>query len=1152
MKIHALIPATILWAPASASFTLFKGRDLNAWSESRGVTPSCMTAINTTLDCVDEFLESVISIEEYMWSEGNFTAGCTTVCENGLGNWVTTVRAECADQEMRYMGNIIKPWALPVLYQHQYQLGCMTGGESGWCWLDSLTWSGSDRLRHDPESCITGDPEWDADVCSEEGFSPVEIQPEDTQMKNLYDLDMLCNDCFLRIFDHRLRSPVLPKTNYTNHLIQQHADMESICSTEMPLTTSTEPMWLSYMPRPTPTTSEGSTTTRIPGAGTTCLGQLIEPDIGRMSCNELSEKYNVPTGDLVVLTHDFTCYVTEPICLPLPCKLEKIGWGYDPVTCDSLRESLSTAENNITAIQFSTWNKRIIGSCDDLRGDQYYCAGPPGGDFEFPPPVYAPTSTAYYTTATPAFPTSEGTIEDCGKYHDVKSGENCNTIALREASSVDEFLDLNTQVWDNCTNLWLDYSYCVAPVTPAPLSEDGSCGPDHGYAKCEGSDFGECCSYYGSCGSGSEYCGPGKCYSGQCTGGTDVSPDGTCGPDYNDWICEGSAFGDCCSIYGFCTYRSRQNQIDFHAKTVLLTRGIKAEPVMITAGLAFATAVNVIRTWAAYPLTDLADRGSPETRYAPAAHLVTAAVFTDTAVMEMHSAHLRTVTRELANDGASCAALNSHFLAPLPAINYIDLLGGFQQQALYYFSSISLPTYNSITYTEMDDSFDPVACANLHNELLRRATQHIPNASDHFRRDLIQRTLQAIPEWTEIPDLENSPIYHYLSLLDCYQPENLGPFSVPLTPEFHQPAPDSFRHPYLENIDEGSDVAWTILLYPDNTCEPEMDSGLFFNLLTGTASFTSIEAVTSPQFKDAVPRHWVPLQVVLRKALDMWDCGKFYQGPSWKNPDDEEALSIKPWIPSDVDDAISAWEDLIQAIRDRLFPPRGTDQDFTWLDPLPEHIFHHEYNVSPFAKYFLLRARRPSSFTNVAPGLTFFNEDSFRQTYEQEGIDSPRRWWNRENSDLPEKYPSLILHASPSSSTQGIPNPCLENPNFDKPWGHGKFTVSRRPGLYTDPIYADHHADSVRLIAKSGATDHVVGFPSLGSDSASWSPQSLSRPWGTDRGPRLCEVLGRFAELVRDGTWDVSRDEGVTTPASWFTDRGTRGNRVLEWTLDKR
>lgn len=75
-------------------------------------------------------------------------------------------------------------------------------------------------------------------------------------------------------------------------------------------------------------------------------------------------------------------------------------------------------------------------------------------------------------------------------------------------------LDLNTQLWDNCTNLWLNYDYCVYPVTQPPLSTNGLCGPDHGYGVCEGSGFGDCCSFYGYCGSTDDYCLSGNCYSG--------------------------------------------------------------------------------------------------------------------------------------------------------------------------------------------------------------------------------------------------------------------------------------------------------------------------------------------------------------------------------------------------------------------------------------------------------------------------------------------------------------------------------------------------------------------------------------------------------------------------------------------------------------
>lgn len=57
---------------------------------------------------------------------------------------------------------------------------------------------------------------------------------------------------------------------------------------------------------------------------------------------------------------------------------------------------------------------------------------PPGGEYEFPSPVFAPTSASYYTTATPALPTHTGTTENCGKYYDTRPGDTCNVIVLLE------------------------------------------------------------------------------------------------------------------------------------------------------------------------------------------------------------------------------------------------------------------------------------------------------------------------------------------------------------------------------------------------------------------------------------------------------------------------------------------------------------------------------------------------------------------------------------------------------------------------------------------------------------------------------------------------------------------------------------------------
>ncbi|GJC90661.1 lysM domain-containing protein ARB_01155/01156 [Colletotrichum liriopes] len=445
-----------------------------------------------------------MQLETFQWHSSNMTEGCTASCEADINRWVSNVRLRCTGDEMKEMGNIIRPWSLPLIYQHKYQLGCMRGSASEWCWLESLKWQGSEIRQYDQDLCATGDPEFDADVCFEEGFNQYAIEADDVRLSNLYEKDLdsfglltiflqLCSDCFLKIFHHRLLAPVLEKSEFTDYLVEQHGELETFCSTAMPLTTSSQDLFLRTMPIPTPTTTDSA-----PPVMTTCAGQLIEPNPTQLWCDKLSENYNVPTGDLIVLTGDWACGMTKAICAPPACPLKHVGFEQQ-WTCESLRALISTAENNVTAVEFASWNKRIVGTCDNVRGDQYICTGPPGGKYEFPPPVHAPTSASYYTTATPALPTHAGTTDGCGKYHDVRAGDTCYGIALRECRischwvcslrldeltdprsiTLEDFLELNPQIWTNCTNLWLDYSYCVAPVlVPPTTSMPSAVDPD--------------------------------------------------------------------------------------------------------------------------------------------------------------------------------------------------------------------------------------------------------------------------------------------------------------------------------------------------------------------------------------------------------------------------------------------------------------------------------------------------------------------------------------------------------------------------------------------------------------------------------------------------------------------------------------------------
>ncbi|CAG8897085.1 unnamed protein product [Penicillium egyptiacum] len=272
----------------------------------------------------------------------------------------------------------------------------------------------------------------------------------------------------------------------------------------------------------------------------------------------------------------------------------------------SLAELASNSTNNVSESQFLAWNSNIQGSCGRVANGQRVCMEAPGGTWTAPSvTITAPTGTAlYYTTATPAYPTQSGTTESCGKYYQVVSGDDCATVNLRFGLNITQLQSLNTYLDDNCSNLWLDYDVCVAPVSAPTVSSDGSCGagvtcaesgfgkeyvlthiscvsccsssgqctddcgsagnstvstnglcgPDNSYMTCPGSEFGDCCSIFGYCGNGTQFCGAGNCYAGKCdTDNGGPSTSGECGPMFaGNKTCTGTQFGDCCSVNGYC------------------------------------------------------------------------------------------------------------------------------------------------------------------------------------------------------------------------------------------------------------------------------------------------------------------------------------------------------------------------------------------------------------------------------------------------------------------------------------------------------------------------------------------------------------------------------------------------------------------------
>ncbi|KAL0931506.1 polysaccharide deacetylase [Colletotrichum truncatum] len=97
-------------------------------------------------------------------------------------------------------------------------------------------------------------------------------------------------------------------------------------------------------------------------------------------------------------------------------------------------------------------------------------------------------------------------------------------------------------------------SSSTVAVPTAPVSKDQTCGGANGYT-CLNSVFGNCCSYYGFCGSSMTYCGTG-CQSGfgSCAPPSEAVTDttnGLCGKTYNA-TCKNYGTKTCCSQYGYC------------------------------------------------------------------------------------------------------------------------------------------------------------------------------------------------------------------------------------------------------------------------------------------------------------------------------------------------------------------------------------------------------------------------------------------------------------------------------------------------------------------------------------------------------------------------------------------------------------------------
>lgn len=390
-------------------------------------------------------------------------------------------------------------------------------------------------------------------------------------------------------------------------------------------------------------------------------------------------------------------------------------------------------------------------------------------------------------------------------------------------------------------------------------------------------------------------------------------------------------------------------------------------------------------------------------------------------------------------------------------------------------------------------------CADLHNRIVR----HIPGIQASIRRDLVANLrTQNLELFTE---LQGTQLLEFLSLIDNYDPTSNSSNFENLTPHVRKPDPKAFLW-YRENdLDEQNPDQ--ILLYGD--AESSHEGGVMYDAATDLAAWFYF-----PEWPR--PDEWVPLPIILSKWLELWENGKFHF--------DEGAptLDIRSWVPQDLEDALCAWEALINAIIARL-PANTTgsignlslnaNSQILSLPQLENGNFHD------FAAAFLSLARSPpAQIKYIAPTITTWTATSFRSDVENEPASSTRRQWLSRRQFPREQTPVLLFPSRnpPNGFANRVPYPaqCEAAPGFDEQWGFGKFTLDRRAGVY---LYPDPYA---------GAGDAVILLEEDGRDN--WGTRMGWRsPWGlAANGVKLAEMLGMWRERIESGVWEVG-EEGV-------------------------
>lgn len=252
-----------------------------------------------------------------------------------------------------------------------------------------------------------------------------------------------CDPCLAARLRLRSGSPYFDDPVVASDSMYQ--SMTSSCGiTGKPATTSTIDYFTSH-PEPTDSVCDGT------------MYQIRGGD----DCYSISEAQSVGTAWLLSDNH-LGAYCNEfpssgSLCITNTCNVVTVAVN---TTCNAIATAAGIAEPQLMA-----WIPVINPVCSnlDMMNGTTLCVEPPGP--KLPP---AQTTNVPPVTPTSAAPipanTAIGSNKPCGRWYEVEAGDYCNTVTLKFAISLEDFVFLNTGINTNCTNLYAQESYCIQAI----------------------------------------------------------------------------------------------------------------------------------------------------------------------------------------------------------------------------------------------------------------------------------------------------------------------------------------------------------------------------------------------------------------------------------------------------------------------------------------------------------------------------------------------------------------------------------------------------------------------------------------------------------------------------------------------------------------